>query len=208
MSIALTRQSVHVWSLRRRWTKRGMDIIAGLILLLAALPLMLGIYLIGLVKFGTSPLFSQVRVGQFNRPLRIYKFRSLAGNAHFENMDSQVSLYGRWLRNSKLDELPQLVQVVLGQMSLVGPRPDVFGFQDELVGKEADIALIKPGLTCAASIKYRDEHLLIERSKNPVQFNKLLIYPDKVRLNLEYLEQQSLTTDTKLLLKTIGWISR
>ena len=136
--------------------------------------------------------FSQVRIGQHGKKFTIYKLRTLHSKSH------QLSSWGRFLRNSKLDELPQLINIIKGDMTLVGPRPDVPGYADLLIGKDREILKLKPGITGPASIKYRNEEALLASVPNPQEYNDTIIFPDKVRINLLYLKKKSFLLDLKI----------
>jgi len=136
--------------------------------------------------------FSQVRIGQHGKKFTIYKLRTLHSKSH------QLSSWGRFLRNSKLDELPQLINIIKGDMTLVGPRPDVPGYADLLIGEDREILKLKPGITGPASIKYRNEEALLASVPNPQEYNDTIIFPDKVRINLLYLKKKSFLLDLKI----------
>ena len=114
-----------------------------------------------------------------------------------------ISKLGAFLRNSKLDELPQLWNIVIGNMSFVGPRPDIAGYYDVLEGENRKILELKPGLTSLASIKYSKEELLLEQQENPLNYNDTVIFPDKVKMNLQYYYSNSVFIDVKIIWKTI-----
>lgn len=115
----------------------------------------------------------------------------------------QVTGVGGFLRRSKIDELPQLLNILKGDMSFVGPRPDVPGYYDVLTGQDRCLLQLRPGLTGPASIKYANEEELLAMSKDSVYLNDKVIFPDKVRLNLIYYKKQSLWLDVKLLVCTL-----
>ena len=115
----------------------------------------------------------------------------------------QISLFGRFLRRSKLDELPQLLNILLGQMSFVGPRPDIPGYYDKLEGESREILALKPGLTSEASIKYAKEEELLNQQVDPLAYNNNVIFPDKVKMNLKYYYNQSIFLDLQILFRTI-----
>ena len=117
--------------------------------------------------------------------------------------DIRVTKIGVFLRKYKLDELPELINVLLGQMSLVGPRPDVPGYADKLVGEDRNILKLRPGITSPASLKYSNEEEILVKQKNPKAYNDEVIYPDKVRINLEYYNNQSIWLDIKIIFATI-----
>ena len=114
-----------------------------------------------------------------------------------------ISRFAKFLRKSKLDELPQLFNIVKGDMSVVGPRPDIPGYYDALEGENRKILELKPGLTSEASIKYRNEEMLLQSVSNPKKYNDEIIFPDKVKMNLNYYYNHNLLIDLKIILKTI-----
>lgn len=142
-------------------------------------------------------LFVQERIGQFGKPFKIFKIKSM------NDSTQKVSSFGKFLRNSKLDELPQLLNILIGQMSFVGPRPDIAGYYDELEGEDRKILELKPGLTSEASIKYANEEELLNQQTNPLAYNDTVIFPDKVKMNLDYYYKQSILVDLQILVKTI-----
>ncbi|EAZ96266.1 sugar transferase [Flavobacteria bacterium BAL38] len=145
----------------------------------------------------SNGLFTQDRVGQYGRLFKIFKIKSI------NDTTQQISSFGRFLRQSKLDELPQLLNILIGQMSFVGPRPDVPGYYDKLQGEERKILALKPGLTSEASIKYANEEELLKQHDNPLAFNDSVIFPDKVKMNLEYYFKRSILLDLQIILRTV-----
>lgn len=117
--------------------------------------------------------------------------------------ESRITPLGATLRRFKLDELPELWNVMVGEMSIVGPRPDVPGYADELQGEDRRILELRPGITGPASLKYRNEEELLAKVENPVEYNDTVIFPDKVRINLYYLDHYSFIKDIKMILCTI-----
>ncbi len=116
-----------------------------------------------------------------------------------------ISSYGNFLRSSKLDELPQLLNIFLGTMSFVGPRPDVPGYYDTLEGEAQKILELKPGLCSRAALKYYNEETLLAKQKEPLKYNDEVIFPDKVRMNLEYYYNRSFFGDLKIILEVVVW---
>lgn len=157
----------------------------------------------------SNGMFCQVRVGRKGRCFRIYKIRTM----HLDQTGrrstvtvagmSAISASGRWMRKYKLDELPQLINVLLGQMSFVGPRPDVPGYADKLIGEERLMLELRPGITGPASIKYRNEEDVLRQVSDPEKYNAEVIWPDKVAMNLEYYRNNSIATDIGYIIKTI-----
>ena len=151
-------------------------------------------------------LFKQKRVGRGGRLFTMVKFRTMTVNHGGSTVsvagESRITPLGAWLRRWKLDELPELWNVLKGDMSLVGPRPDVPGYADKLVGEDRDILLLRPGITGPASLKYRNEEELLSTVDDPQRYNDEVIYPDKVRLNLLYLHHHTLLGDMRMILAT------
>ena len=157
---------------------------------------------------GGSVIFKQKRVGQHGRLFTVYKFRSMtvAGEGKTSiaaEEESRVTPLGEKLRRYKLDELPELWNVLKGEMSFVGPRPDVPGYADKLQGKDREMLRLKPGITGPASLKYRDEEYILSHVEDPKRYNDEVIYPDKVRLNLYYLYHYSFLKDLKMIVCTV-----
>ena len=147
--------------------------------------------------FDTSRgLFLQTRIGQFGKPFNIYKIRSIHKDT------GRISVFGNFLRRSKLDELPQLLNILLGQMSFVGPRPDIPGYYDQLQGEDRKILELKPGLCSWTALKYIDEETLLQLQKDPLKYNDEVIFPDKVKMNLKYYYNLSFWEDIKILWAT------
>ncbi|SRX75866.1 sugar transferase [Aequorivita antarctica] len=143
-------------------------------------------------------LFLQERVGQYGKTFNIFKIRTI------NDKTSKISKFGLFLRKSKLDELPQLLNILLGQMSFVGPRPDIPGYYDLLKGEDRKILELKPGLTSEASLKYYNEESVLQNEPNPTVYNDTVIFPDKVRMNLEYYYNHSIYEDLRIIFKTIS----
>lgn len=114
-----------------------------------------------------------------------------------------ISAFGRFLRKSKIDELPQLYNVLIGEMSFVGPRPDIPGYYDTLTGEARKVLELKPGLTSEASLKYFDEETLLAKQQDPLLYNDTTLFPDKVRMNLKYYYKRSFLGDLRIIWKTV-----
>lgn len=148
----------------------------------------------------SNGLFFQKRVGQFGKLFTIVKLRTIRKD---KEGVATISGVGAFLRNSKLDELPQFINVLLGDMSVVGPRPDVEGYYDCLEGEERKILELKPGLTSEASLKYFNEEQILALQENALEYNDRVLFPDKVRLNLQYYYSQTFFGDVKIIIKTL-----
>lgn len=142
-------------------------------------------------------LFKQTRIGKNGVPFTIYKLRTIPEGATMPNA------WGAFLRKSKLDELPQLLNVLKGEMTLVGPRPDVPGYADLLQGDNRIILTLKPGITGLASLKYRNEEQLLAQQPNPKQYNDEVIWPDKVRINKWYASNRTFLIDLQIIFYTL-----
>jgi lipopolysaccharide/colanic/teichoic acid biosynthesis glycosyltransferase len=145
----------------------------------------------------SNGIFTQERIGQFGKGFKIYKLRSIQIEPKKRTL--QISKMGRFLRNYKLDELPQLINVLKGEMSIVGPRPDIVGYYDTLEGENRKILELKPGLTSTASLKYYSEDTLLGMEDDPLYFNDNVIFPDKIKMNLDYYYHQSFLEDLKII---------
>jgi len=191
----------------QRIIKRVFDIVFSVLGLIFLLPFLIFIAIIILFIDGFPIFFSQERIGIYGNKFKIYKFRTMVVNHQKLNVtklsDDRITSLGMVLRNNKIDELPSLVNVMLGQMSFVGPRPDVSGLYDNLNDDERKVLLFKPGITGPASLKYRNEERILDGVKDPVDYNRKIIFPDKVKLNLEYINNWSFFGDIKIIFKTI-----
>ncbi len=159
-----------------------------------------------------GPVFyRQVRVGRGNKDFRLFKFRSMRVGADKQGLitiggrDPRVTRSGYFIRKYKLDELPQLINVFLGDMSLVGPRPEVRKYVDMYTEEQLHVLDVRPGITDAASIAYRNENELLEQAENPDQYYIEVIMPDKLRINLEYVAHHSFWGDIRLIFRTF-WV--
>lgn len=185
------------------------DKIFSLLGLICLSPVMLAVAILIRIKMPGGPvIFKQKRVGQYGRLFTVYKFRSMkvAGEGTTSiasKEENRITPLGKKLRRYKLDELPELWNVLKGDMSFVGPRPDVPGYADKLKGKDRDILKLKPGITGPASLKYRQEEDLLNSVENPQEYNDKIIYPDKVRLNLYYLDHYSFFKDIEMIVCTV-----
>ena len=152
-------------------------------------------------------LFRQKRVGQYGKLFTIIKFRTMSVSHHGSSIsvagESRITPLGAKLRKYKLDELPELWNVLIGDMSFVGPRPDVPGYADLLKGEDKDILRLKPGITGPATLKYRNEEELLAQQIDPQRYNNEVIFPDKVKINLDYLHHHSFWGDLCIIIKTI-----
>ena len=176
--------------------------------LLLLWPVLLVVAILIKVKMPGGPvIFRQKRVGLGGRLFTMYKFRSMTvghgGSSVSVAGESRITPLGAKLRHYKLDELPELWNVLIGDMSFVGPRPDVPGYADRLRGKDRDVLKLRPGITGPASLKYRDEEDILAGQSDPQKFNDEVIFPDKVRINLYYLHNYSFIKDIRMIFCTL-----
>lgn len=160
------------------------------------------------VKMPGGPvIFKQKRVGRHGRLFTMYKFRSMTvdhgGSSVSVAGESRITPLGAKLRHYKLDELPELWNVLIGDMSFVGPRPDVPGYADQLKGDDREVLKLRPGITGPASLKYRDEEDLLALQEDPQRYNDEVIFPDKVRINRYYLNNYSFVKDIQMIVCTV-----
>lgn len=179
-----------------------------LIGLICLSPVLLVTWILIHVKMPDGPaIFKQKRVGRNGKTFTMYKFRSMSAHHGGSSVsvagESRITPLGTKLRKYKIDELPELLNVLIGDMSFVGPRPDVPGYADNLEGENRNILKLRPGITGPASLKYRDEEELLAKQENPQEYNDKVIYPDKVRINLYYLSHYSFIMDIKIIVATV-----
>ena len=190
-------------------------------LLVLVIPMAVIALLIKVTMPGGPVVFRQTRVGKDGKLFKIHKFRTMTNEKEVSHIAypnrARVTPLGAWLRRHKLDELPELWDVLVGHMSFVGPRPDVPGYADQLQGDDRVVLKMRPGITGPATLKYRDEEHLIEayvkqtkadgdpRSEDEIAqwYNDEVIYPDKVRINVDYYHHYSFFKDIKIILQTI-----
>lgn len=188
--------------------KRLFDIIASCCGLLFLSPLFL-VLAIWIKLDSKGPVFyKQSRVGQYNKDFMLYKFRSMRvgsdkkGLITVGNRDPRITRSGYFIRKYKLDEFPQLINVFIGNMSLVGPRPEVRKYVDLYTEEQMHVLDVKPGITDLASIRYRNENEILENAENPDEYYINVVMQDKLKINLEYVSNHSLWYDITLIFKT------
>ena len=188
--------------------KRLFDFITSLIGLILLSPIFIILSLLVKIYSEGSIFFIQERIGRNGKIFRMIKFRSMtvvqiSNSTISVKGDVRITKIGVFLRKYKLDELPELWNVLKGDMSFVGPRPDVCGYADNLKGLDRKILELRPGITGVASLKYYNEEDVLASKDNPLKFNDDVIYPDKVRLNLDYYYNNNLWIDIKIIFATI-----
>lgn len=190
------------------WIKYIFDRVVSLVGLLLIWPLLLVLVLmIRRSMPGAPAIFKQQRVGKDGRLFTMYKFRTMVphhgGSSVSVAGENRITPLGEKLRRYKLDELPELWNILIGDMSFVGPRPDVPGYADCLEGEDREILNLRPGITGPASLKYRNEEELLAKVEDPIAYNNEVIYPDKVRLNRYYYHHYSFVMDIRMIFATV-----
>lgn len=190
--------------------KRIFDIISSLIGLILFSPFLIVIAILIIIDSKGGVFFTQQRVGKNNIDFGLYKFRTMKVNSEkqgqltISNTDSRITKIGTFLRKYKLDEIPQLVNILKGDMSVVGPRPEVRKYVNMYNEEQLKVLSVKPGLTDLASLKYINENELLGKSTNPEQTYINEIMPEKLALNMEYIKRNNVWIDIQLIFKTIG----
>lgn len=187
--------------------KRLFDLSVSLVGIIVLLPVFLIIALLVKIKTPGPLFFVQQRVGRYGKLFSLVKFRTMLAGQKGNNItvkgESRITPLGAFLRKYKLDELPELWNVLKGDMSFVGPRPDVPGYADRLKGEERKILELRPGITGPASMKYSNEEELLAQQPDPVKYNNEVIWPDKVRINLDYMKNRNFRFDLKMIIYTV-----
>lgn len=188
--------------------KRAFDILVSFIGLVLTGWLIILAWLVASIETRSNGFFIQGRVGRGGKLFFVIKIKTMYPQSQNASTvttinDARISRSGWFFRRTKIDELPQLINVLVGQMSLVGPRPDVPGFADFLKGGDLIVLSVRPGITGPATIKYRDEETLLAQQDDPEQYNRDIIFPDKVRINREYVENYSFCKDLYYICKTV-----
>jgi lipopolysaccharide/colanic/teichoic acid biosynthesis glycosyltransferase len=189
--------------------KRGFDIVASFTTLLLMIPLLALVSTIIKLDSEGPVFFKQERMGRGFRPFWIYKFRTMKqtpvghGSQVTVGDDPRITRVGRFLRQAKLDEIPQLINILRGEMSFVGPRPEVARYVQLFQAEYQEILTVRPGLTDLASLKYRDEAALLAKAEDPEEEYTKRVLPDKIRLSKDYIKRSSFVYDMGLIVKTI-----
>ena len=191
-----------------RFLKRSFDLVLSAAGLMLTWWIILIAALIARLDTGMNGFFTQVRVGRNGEPFTVIKIRTMKSVEYVNTTvstsnDVRITRCGRILRKTKLDELPQLINILLGDMSFVGPRPDVPGYADQLSGENRIILTVRPGLTGPATLHYRNEEELLHAQSDPEIFNREKIYPHKTQLNRRYISEYSFLKDIRYLVQTI-----
>ncbi len=189
--------------------KRFVDVVVSGAAIILLLPVLLALALLIKVDSSGPVIYTGVRVGLRGRPFKIYKFRTmvaradLIGGPNTPRDDPRITRVGRWVRRFNLDELPQLVNVLKGEMSIVGPRPEVPQYVDLFTEEEKAILSVRPGITDWATLWVRNEGKILEGSDDPERTYMEKVWPEKHRLQLEYVRNHSLWVDTRIMVQTL-----
>jgi lipopolysaccharide/colanic/teichoic acid biosynthesis glycosyltransferase len=192
--------------------KRGFDVVSSLIGIILLFPFLLILWISIQLESSGGGFYRQIRVGKNGIDFRLWKFRTMQTGADKKGLltiggrDSRVTRIGYYLRKYKLDELPQLINVFVGDMSIVGPRPEVRKYVELYSQDQRMVLSVKPGITDYASIEYSNENELLAQSENPERTYIEEVLPAKLELNQKYLNEQGFLTDLKIIFQTIGKI--
>jgi lipopolysaccharide/colanic/teichoic acid biosynthesis glycosyltransferase len=194
---------------RQAAVKRAFDIVVSALGLLLGWPLILFSWIVARLDTQANGFYFHERIGRDGMRFKVIKIRTMReipgiSTTVTTDTDPRITPCGRFFRKSKLDELPQLINVLKGDMSLVGPRPDAPGFADELKGCDRLILTVRPGITGPASLQYRNEEELLATQNDPEQFNREVIFPDKVRINCDYIKNYRFRDDLRCLWRTVS----
>ncbi|WP_452225484.1 sugar transferase [Lacinutrix chionoecetis] len=188
--------------------KRAIDIILSIFLLISLSWFIILLIILASLSTRSLGLFSQKRIGYLGKPFMLYKIRTMKKIPNKTSTvttlnDSRITPLGRVLRRYKLDELPQLYNVLMAQMSFVGPRPDVEGFANTLKNEDRIILNVKPGITGPATLYFKNEETLLEKQTDPEAYSKNVLWPKKVAINKEYIKNYSIFKDIKYMFQTL-----
>lgn len=186
--------------------KNLFDFLLALLLLPFLFPVISVLIILSTVDTGQFGLFSQIRIGKDGKPFLIFKVRTMKGDQESDITTlktHKITAIGNFIRKTKLDELPQLFNVLFGQMSFVGPRPDVPGYADQLKGDDRQMLTVRPGITGPAQLKFRNEEEILNLQDDPKKYNDEVLWPEKVKINLEYVKNRNFGLDLKYIADTL-----
>jgi lipopolysaccharide/colanic/teichoic acid biosynthesis glycosyltransferase len=191
-----------------KYTKRLFDFNLSLAALIFTLPLIFFAWVISTIETSSNGMFFQKRIGKDGKIFNIIKIKTMKKIANIDTTitssgDTRITKSGAFFRKTKIDELPQLWNVLMGQMSFVGPRPDVPGYADRLQGKDRVILSVRPGITGPAQLSYKNEEEILAKQDDIVKYNNEVIWPDKVAINMKYIENYSFFKDIYYIWKTV-----
>ena len=188
--------------------KRTFDISFAFIGIVITFPIMLIAFIVASIDTKSFGIFVQERIGKDGKIFKVFKIKSMkpiqgVSTTITTSNDMRITKSGKFFRDTKIDEFPQFFNVLFGTMSFVGPRPDVKGYADKLSKEDRVILSIRPGITGPASLKYKNEEEILAKQDNPKGYNDNVIWPDKVKINKEYIKTWSLKKDIEYILKTV-----
>jgi lipopolysaccharide/colanic/teichoic acid biosynthesis glycosyltransferase len=188
--------------------KHTFDFIVSFFALLASWWIILLAWIVATIETKSNGFFIQKRVGKDGKLFNVYKIKTMKKVDGVDTTitsanDVRITKSGKFFRDTKIDELPQLFNVLVGDMSFVGPRPDVSGYADKLEDEDRVVLSIRPGITGPASLKYKNEEEILSKQANPKEYNDTVIWPDKVKINKEYIKNWSLKKDIEYIIKTV-----
>jgi len=188
--------------------KRTFDIFFALFGVVATWWIMVIAFIVATVETRSFGIFTQRRVGKEGKLFSVFKIKTMkpikgVDTTITTSNDMRITKSGKFFRDTKIDELPQLFNVLFGSMSFVGPRPDVEGYADKLEGKDREMLTVRPGITGPASLKYRNEEEILAQQSNPKAYNDQVIWVDKVAINLKYIKEWSFKKDIQYIIKTV-----
>ncbi len=188
--------------------KRTFDLVVSLLGLFLSSPLIFLAWVVAAFETGSNGFFIQKRVGLNGFLFNVIKIKTMKNTSGYRSsitteVSVQITKSGSFFRKYKIDELPQLWNVLIGEMSFVGPRPDVPGYADKLSGSDRLVLSVRPGITGPASIKYKNEEVILSSQSNARLYNDEIIWPDKVKINKEYINSYRFTDDIKYIVETI-----
>ncbi len=188
--------------------KRIFDIGLSFVGLLVFFPIIVTAFIVSSIETKSNGLFMQKRVGKNAKLFTVYKIKTMKKVEGIDTSvttanDIRITKAGKFFRRTKIDELPQLFNILIGDMSFVGPRPDVSGYADKLQGDDKIILSIRPGITGSATLKYKNEEMILSQQQNPKEYNDKVIWPDKVQINKEYIQNWSLSKDIAYIFQTV-----
>ena len=190
------------------FTKRGFDIVVSFLGLTFSWWVIFIAWVVATFETKSNGFFIQKRVGKDGKIFNVIKIKTMkkvegVDTTITSSNDVRITKSGKFFRDTKIDELPQLINVLIGDMSFVGPRPDVPGYADKLEGEDRIVLSIRPGITGPASLKYKNEEEILASQNDPKWYNDKIIWPDKVRINKEYIKNWSLKKDIEYIIKTV-----
>jgi len=191
-----------------RGLKRIFDIVFSFFGIILTFWIMLIAFIVATIESKSFGIFTQTRVGKDGKLFNVFKIKTMkpvkgVDTTITTSNDMRITKSGKFFRDTKIDELPQLFNVLFGSMSFVGPRPDVEGYADKLKGKDREILSVRPGITGPASLKYRNEEEILAKQSNPKAYNDQVIWVDKVAINLNYIKEWSFKKDIQYIIKTV-----